>query len=100
MMAFDRTPPPAALDPQTVQALARVLARSVGRGNHADELRGLLRRAAEESRLKGIRAEQLLMMLKDIWYSLPEVAGAQSSASENALLRDLITRCIQEYYAL
>jgi hypothetical protein len=98
MMAFDRTPSLPRLDPATTAALRAALARSVEEGNHSAELRDLLCQAAAEAREKGIQAERLLVMLKDIWYSLPEVAGAASSDVENALLQELISRCIQEYY--
>jgi uncharacterized linocin/CFP29 family protein len=100
MMAFDRTPSLPGLEPGTVEALRSALSRSVTQGNHTDDLRELLCRAADEARTKGILAERLLVILKDIWYSLPNVAGARSSAAENALLQELISRCIQEYYAL
>src|SRR3954454_18761217 len=73
MMAFDRTPSVPTLDPATVDALRAALARSVKQGNHADELRLLLCKAADEARTKGITAERLLILLKDIWYGLPEV---------------------------
>ena len=100
MMAFDRTSPAPELDPATVHVLRTVLGRSAAQGNHEDELRTVLRKAAREARDKGIQPERLLVLLKDIWYSLPEVVSARSSASENALLQELISRCIQEYYAL
>lgn len=100
MMAFDRTPSVQTLDPETVSALRAALARSVAQGNHADDLRQLLCHAAEEARVKGIQAERLLIVLKDIWYSLPEVVNASSSVVENTLLQELISRCIQEYYAI
>jgi hypothetical protein len=76
------------------------LTRSVSRGNHADDLRDLLCAAAQEARDKGIPAERLLVILKDIWHSLPAVAAASSSGVESALLQELVSRCIQEYYAL
>jgi hypothetical protein len=100
MMAFDRTPSPQNLDPDTVEAIRAVLAISVAQGNHSDRLRDLLCTAAAEAREKGIQAERLLVILKDVWYSLPEVAKAKSSTAENALLQELISRCIQEYYAV
>jgi len=100
MMAFDRTPSRPSLDPETIDALRTALARSVAQGNHADELRELLCRAAEDARAKGIQAEQLLIILKDIWYTLPALASASSTDVENALLQELISRCIQEYYSL
>ena len=100
MMAFDRTPSAPTLEPKTVEAIRVALTRSVAQGNHADDLRDLLCNAAEEARAKGIQAERLLVILKDLWYSLPAVAKAKSSGAENALLQELISRCIQEYYAI
>src|ERR1051326_7832445 len=96
MMAFDRSPPDPRLDPETVEALRVALTRSVSRGSHADDLHTLLCRAAAEARTKGMLAERLLLILKDIWYSLPEVSSASNSAIRGTLLQELISRCIQE----
>ena len=100
MMAFERTPSSPTLDSKTIDALRSALARSVRQGNHEDELRTLLCQAADEARTRGIPAERLLVVLKDIWYGLPEVASAPSAEAANALLQELISRCIQEYYSL
>jgi hypothetical protein len=99
MMAFDRSPSSAALDPATVAELRETLTRSIKNGNHGDELKGLLVRAAAEARQKGIQAEQLLLALKDIWYSLPHLATQPGNEVQTRLLQQLIARCIQEYYA-
>jgi hypothetical protein len=100
MMAFERTPSRPSLEPETVEALRSALATSVTQGNHVDNLRDLLCRTAADARSKGMQAEQLLVTLKEIWYTMPEVASAPSTAVENTLLQELISRCIQEYYAL
>jgi hypothetical protein len=100
MMAFDRTPSVPTLEPATVDALRAALTRSVKQGNHAEELRELLCKAADEARTKGITAERLLVLLKDVWYSLPGVANAPSADAANALLQELVSRCIQEYYSV
>lgn len=100
MMAFDRTPSRPALEPETVDALRNALATSVARGNHVDNLRDLLCRAAADARSKDMQAEQLLVVLKEIWYSMPDVSNATSPTLENSLLQELVSRCIQEYYAL
>jgi hypothetical protein len=100
MMAFDRTPSRPTLESETVSALRKALATSVTQGNHSDNLRDLLCNAAADARSKGMQAEQLLVTLKEIWYSMPEVSNAPSAAIENTLLQELISRCIQEYYAL
>ena len=90
MMAFDRTPAVPVLDPTTIADLRAALQSSVNRGSHGDELRGTLCRAAIEARRKGIHAERLLILLKDIWYSLPPIAGASSSDVSHALLQELV----------
>jgi hypothetical protein len=99
MMAFDRTPSSPNLEPSTVEALRRTFGEAVAQGNHVTELRAVLCAAAAEAHEKDIQAEQLLVILKDIWYSLPAVKVATSSEREVALLRELITLCIKEYYA-
>lgn len=100
MMAFEKTPDSPRLEPQTIDALRAALARSVSTGNHQADLRDLLCQTAAEAREKGIRAEQLLIALKDIWFSLPELAVKTPTDVDNSLLQDLISRCIQEYYAV
>jgi hypothetical protein len=100
MMAFDRTPSQPRLEPDTVAALRSALSASIPRGDLPADLHDLLCRAAEEARNKDIPAERLLLILKDIWYSLPEVTNAASRDVENALLQQLISRCIQAYYSL
>jgi hypothetical protein len=100
MMAFDRTPAAPDLDPNTIANLRAALQTSADRGSHGDELRDVLCCAADEARRKGIHAERLLIVLKDIWYSLPPMAGASSNDVSHALLQELVSRCIHEYYSL
>ena len=98
MMAFDRKRSASALEGDTVEALRTALAAAVDRGSHATELRDLLCRTASEARQKGIQPEHLLIALKDIWYTLPNIASATSDV-EHTLLQQLISRCIEEYYS-
>ena len=99
MMAFDRSPSSPALDAATVTELKAVLGRSVATGNHGEELKSLLRLAASEARSRGVQAEHLLVALKDIWYSLPDLSTHPGNDTQTRLLQQLIARCIQEYYA-
>jgi hypothetical protein len=99
MMAFDRPPNSSALDAAIVTELREVLSRSLKAGNHGDELKGLLSKAAADARQKGIQAEQLLLVLKDVWYSLPQLASRPADDVQTRLLQQLIARCIHEYYA-
>lgn len=100
MMAFDRTPAPPDLDPDTLADLRAALEASADRGSHGDELRNALCHAAIEARRKGIHAERLLVVLKDMWYALPPIAGGSSNDVSHALLQELVSRCIHEYYSL
>lgn len=97
MMAFERSPS-TPLDPSTISELRVALAQSVEAGDHSEQLKSLLARAATEARQKGIQAEQLLVSLKDIWYSLPDLASNPPDERQTRLLQQLIARCIQEYY--
>ena len=98
-MPFDRTPGPKALDAATVSELRAALVRSLDTGSHGDELRGILARAAADARRSGVLAEHLLMELKDVWYSLPQLSLLPGNDVQTRLLQQLIARCIQEYYA-
>lgn len=99
MMAFDRTPGPHSLDPATINELRAALTQSLENGSHGEELKVVLARCASEARQKGILAEQLLLVLKDVWYSLPQVSHQAGNEVQTRLLQQLIARCIQQYYA-
>ena len=99
MMAFDRTPGSPALDAATVSALRSALTRSLETGSHGDDLKAVLATCAAEAKRKGVLAEQLLLALKDVWYSLPQVASHPANDVQTRLLQQLIARCIQDYYA-
>jgi hypothetical protein len=99
MMAFERTPNSAGLDGALIGELRSALSRSVRTGNHGDELKDLLTRAAADARRNGVQAEQLLLALKDLWYSLPQLSMQPGNEVQTRLLQQLIARCIQEYYA-
>lgn len=100
MMAHDSSPPPAAgLAEETVArtraALSHYLADSDGDG---DGLRDALDAMATEARSKSMLPEQLLVVLKDVWYTLPEVRALDDSGAQIRLLQRVVTMCIKEYY--
>jgi hypothetical protein len=98
-MAFDRTPISSKLDPAMVAELRDSFTRSLQTGDHGEDLKGLLSRAATDARGKGIQAEQLMLALKDIWYAIPQLSKNAPSEVQTRLLQQLISRCIHEYYA-
>jgi hypothetical protein len=99
MMAFDRTPRPQSLDGATISDLRAALTRSLATGVHGDDLKVALGKCAAEAKRKGILAEQLLLSLKDVWYSLPDVASQSGNELQTRLLQQMIAHCIQQYYA-
>src|SRR4029079_6834794 len=100
MMAFDRTPATPDLDTHTIDALRALMQHTADRGSHDDELRDVLCRAADEARRKGILAERLLLALNGLWYFLTPIAGVSSTNTSHALLQELVSRCIHEYYSI
>ncbi len=98
-MAFDRTPGSQSLDAATVGELRSALTRSLEAGSHGEELKAVLAKCAIEAKRKGVLAEQLLIVLKEVWYSLPQVSNQARNDVQTRLLQQLIARCIQEYYA-
>ena len=97
MMAFDRMPSPR-LEAPTLDALRAVMQRAMRKGDHGIELQEVLARAAAEAREKDIHAEQLLVIMKDLWHSIPDLRAADTDR-QNELLQELISRCITQYYA-
>src|SRR5687768_6200456 len=100
MMAHDSSPPPtAALDEETV-ARARVALSNYLEDSDAagPELRNALDAMATEARAKSMLPEQLLVVLKDIWYALPAVRALEDSGAQIRLLQRVVTMCIKEYY--
>ncbi|HEX2780078.1 MAG TPA: hypothetical protein VHM30_11290 [Gemmatimonadaceae bacterium] len=66
-------------------------------GPFDDQTRELLRSASVHARADGLRAEQLLLVVKAAWVELPEARRAPRDTADATLAR-VITRCIDEYY--
>lgn len=98
MMARDSTPHPE-LSAESLDALRAALRGSLDGAGESPHLRPALRRVAEEARERHLRPEQLLIVLKDVWFALPEVGRAPQSDSRSQLLQRVISVCIREYYA-
>src|SRR4051794_15393487 len=62
-------------------------------------LRSELQRVTVEARAANIPPEQLLWMLKSSWRGLPEVRRVDRPEVTTDLLGQLVTVCIEEYFA-
>lgn len=63
----------------------------------AEVHRGLTR-LATEAKARGLRAEEMLIVFKNLWTTLPEVQPALDRTERQRLLGRLVTFCISEYY--
>jgi hypothetical protein len=99
MMAHDSTSNDPMLEPDTLAALDEALGRFLREGGSVEPLEPALRQIATEARQKRMRAEQLLIVLKDAWYALPGIGHAHDDAERNAMLQRVVTACIRCYYA-
>ncbi len=99
MMAHDSSPtPPGGLPEETIDAVRGALARYLQTPGDQSDLRAALNRMADEARAKAILPEHLLITLKQIWTSLPDVRSVGDADQQTRLLQRVITMCIREYY--
>ncbi len=62
------------------------------------ELARVLRQIVTEARNRHIRAEQLVVILKHVWDSLPDARYAIDREAQARVRQRLITLCIKAYY--
>ena len=99
MMAFDSSHnPPGRLDDATVDGLRAALRAFLGNGGSSTTLKDALIQMSREARERGILPEQLLIVLKDTWSTLPEVRVMDNTNEQVRLLQRVVTMCIKEYY--
>jgi hypothetical protein len=102
MMRPDTGPnSPNALAPETLESVRRALQRSMPMValEPAPELRAALHALATEARAKAVPPEHLLIALKGIWQSLPDVESAREYGDQTRVLQRIVTTCIKEYFA-
>ena len=61
--------------------------------------RRALRLMSEDAHRRGVRAEQVIVALKEAWRSLPEVQTLPAGGPRDMVLSRAITMLIEEYYA-
>lgn len=61
-------------------------------------LQRALQALCDEAHRHGARAEQLLIALKTVWPTLPEVRALPGGEERAALLARVVTRCLDVYY--
>lgn len=99
MMVNESTSDRPELSAEALQALESAMREYVATGVSSPTLEPALAQIAAEAREKKIRAEQLLIALKDVWFGLPAVERARTSEEQNAMLQRIVTLCVRVYYS-
>ena len=84
-------------------AIRLVLRAGVARASEVPPNEGLgiddqVRSLAAGAHVLGIRAEQLIIQMKEVWLSLPEARALDSAAPGGPQLSRLITQVLDEFY--
>jgi hypothetical protein len=99
---------PRTIPESTIAALRELLLRmtreepqssAAGAAHASDELRGALRDLCDDARRNEVRVEQIVIAIKQGWTSLHSDHPRSRSAGPDELLNQVITLCIDEYYA-
>jgi hypothetical protein len=99
MMAPDSSLTPSnPLGEETVNAVRLALRAYLRDGSEPNAVQPALLLMASEAHARSILPEQLLVILKDVWNTLPEVRAMSDSREQIRLLQRVVTMCIKEYY--
>jgi hypothetical protein len=98
MMAPDSTPKQPELSAQAVASLRKALLAYL-ETHEAPALERALNTIATEARASSMHAEQLLIALKDVWFSLPHMQDTSVEDEQARLLQRVVSLCIRAYYA-
>ena len=89
--------PPAAFSQTALAALRCGLQAQLGPSPNG-ELRHAMRCLCDEAHRRDLRAEQVIVLVKEAWGSLPEV-HAMSHYRRSEALSPIVSLCIDEFYA-
>ena len=99
MMAHDSSAPRPELSASAIADLKQSLAKFLSNPSDTTGVDKALRVLTAEAREKHVHAEQLLVVLKEVWVGLPSIRSTTTGEPHNALLQRVITQCIREYYS-
>lgn len=92
--------PMSGLTPEAMRLLRSALTAWMrGQGEPDASLASALHAVATEARERGIRAEELLVTLKSMWFEIGgEPSTSSGSTSGHRRLDEVVTACIKAYY--
>jgi hypothetical protein len=96
----DRLTPPVFTSERAFVALRSALQARIAAPPRDDvDFRRALRLMSEDAHRRGVRAEQMIVALKEVWRSLPEVQTVPAGGPRDTVLSNVITMLVEEYYA-
>ena len=98
MMAHDSSSPSSRLDDESLNAVRLALRAYLRDAENSSALQSALVLVAAEARTRNILPENLLVTLKELWSTLPEVRAISDTGEQVRLLQRVVTMCIREYY--
>ena len=99
MMAHDSSAGRPQLSAETVSELTSALRTYAANESDIGAIQAALRAVAAEARERKVHAEQLLVLLKDVWFSLPKRRDGVDDEEQHRQLQRVVTLCIREYYS-
>ena len=95
------SPPPERVVPAEVSELTRGVFRAWVAGAAEDaQLRRALRLFCDVAQQRQLRPEEVLVALKGIFRSVPEVRDTRNRGTGDDLIARAVTMCIEEFYAM
>lgn len=87
------------LSSETREILQQALASYAKSGTDGDGVMdSALARMAAEARERAIPPEEVLVELKTVWNTLPEISSWSIARDRAAMLQRIVTMCIKTYY--
>ena len=80
------------------EALRGALLNVVDGKSRLTDLRDPVRQLCTFAHRENVSAEQILIQFKEIWASLPPLAGLPRGRQRNDLMARVATMCIEEFY--
>ena len=99
MMAHDSGEPPSGrIDDASLDAVRLALRAYLHDTEDTSMLQASLVRVSADARARNVLPEQLLVTLKELWNTLPEVRAMTDVGRQARLLQRVVTMCIRAYY--
>jgi hypothetical protein len=98
-MHLERVQPHPRLDAHLTSATDHTLELALRSedGRRSSDLQDAVRAVCIEARRQGMRAEEVIILLKKMWYARPELP-TMSLEETGRLLDSLVSMCVEEYY--